>query len=369
MIGNTIACRERRTIRRTSVAHTTPRRNLRRAGIAVAVALAFFFAVRLLGAATEALEPLVRRTLRRTLATDRSALGLSWLASYAIANGSVVAAISLSLFGSGLIDAAELFTMLVGSRLGGSGVVVLIGALDYVNEETESLQDAVSLGLLTFLLAHSVFWPATAIGLPLVPLVSQGANRVIPAVELQAPTVIATVTGGVVDRFGPGVAFILALTIIYGCLQAFDRLLERADQERLRRRYITLVASRWVAFAIGWVVTMATMSVAFSLGVVVPLYNRGHIRRSEVVPFVLGANVGTFADTLLIALTLNTSIGIAIVLLVATVAGALSILVLGADRWYTDAISGVQRRLLERRAAFWGFLVVLAFAPVGLLVV
>ncbi len=350
-------------------AQTSAQARLRRVAAALAIALLFLFAVRLLGAATAALEPVLRRTLQRIIATDRSALGLSWLASYALANGSVVAAISLSLFESGLIGPIELFSMLVGSRLGGSGVVVLIGAFDYVNEETESLQDAVRLGLLTFLLAHSVFWPATAVGLPLVPLVSQGATGVIPAIELQTPAVVAAVTGGVVGRLGPVVAFLLALGLLYGCLQAFDRLLDTVDQERLRRRYISLVASRWVAFAVGWIVTMATMSVAFSLGVIVPLYNRGHIRREEVIPFVLGANVGTFADTLLIALTLNTPVGVAVVLLVAAIAGSISVLLLWVDHRYTAAIGGIQRRLLEHRAAFWGFIGLLGLVPVGLLVV
>ena len=350
------------------MAHTSKRRRrLHRVGAGLLIALVFFVAVRLLGTATAALEPVLRRVLRTVIVADRSALGLSWLASYALANGSVVAAVSLSLFDSGVIDAAVLFSMLVGSRLGGSGVVVLIGVFDYITAETESLRDAIRLGLLTFLLAHSVFWPAMLIGLPLVPVVQVTPIEVLTAVAIPTPIEITALTDAIVAGLGPGGAFVLALTLLFGCLQAFDRLLERVDQERLRQRYITLVASRWVAFAVGGLVTMVATSVAFSLGVIVPLYNRGHIKREEVIPFALGANVGTFGDTLLVALTLNTPVSVTIVVFLAVIATAVAVLALGAGRWYVGTIERIQRRVLDHRYGFWGFLLALVIIPVGLL--
>ncbi|EMA56162.1 Na+/phosphate symporter [Halococcus thailandensis JCM 13552] len=71
--------------------------------------------------------------------------------SYVLANGSVIAALSLTLFNAKLVAATQLFVMIVGSRLGGAAVVVFLGVADYLNEEVESFSEATSLGLLTFL--------------------------------------------------------------------------------------------------------------------------------------------------------------------------------------------------------------------------
>jgi len=109
------------------------------------VTVVLFFAIRLLGAATDALTPSLRRALGRVIVDDRSALGLSWIASYVLANGSIVAALSLSLFNSELVLPSQLFLMIVGSRLGGAAVVIFIGAFDYLNEEIESLRESTSL--------------------------------------------------------------------------------------------------------------------------------------------------------------------------------------------------------------------------------
>jgi len=87
-----------------------------------------------------------------------------------------------------------------------------------------------------------------------------------------------------------------------------------ASINRLRRRYVSRLQNKWVSFGLGLIVTGVTTSVAFSLGVIVPLYNRGHIKRDEIMPFVLGANIGTLVDTLIVAIALNTAVGVLIVL-------------------------------------------------------
>ena len=53
-----------------------------------------------------------------------------------------------------------------------------------------------------------------------------------------------------------------------------------------------------VTFALGLAVTTLTMSVSVSLSVLVPLSARGYIRRENVIPYIMGANITTFVDTL-----------------------------------------------------------------------
>jgi len=60
-----------------------------------------------------------------------------------------------------------------------------------------------------------------------------------------------------------------------------------------------------VTFGLGLAITSVTMSVSVSLSMLVPLSVRGYIRRENVIPYVMGANITTFIDTLVAALLLN----------------------------------------------------------------
>ena len=54
-----------------------------------------------------------------------------------------------------------------------------------------------------------------------------------------------------------------------------------------------------VTFLLGALVTLLTMSVSLSLSILVPLSMRGYVRRENVIPYVMGANITTFIDTLI----------------------------------------------------------------------
>ena len=336
----------------------------------VATLLVFLFAIRLLGSATEALTPTLRRTLNRVVVSDSSALGLGWFASYVLANGSLVAALAVSLFSSELIARSQLFLMIVGSRLGGAAVVVFIGAFDYLNEELDSVREAMSLGLLTFLLTHSIYLPVVVVGylaLPVLPLGAR-AEGAAPAVDGPLAGMVAALTDGIVAVVGPGVAFLLALGCIAASLRLFDHVLDGIDTEHLRQRYIVGLDNRWLSFGLGLVITGLTTSVAFSLGVIVPLYNRGHIKPREIMPFVLGANVGTLVDTLIVAVALGTPIGIRTVLVILGLGTLVSVVTLVWYGPYQSIIRTIQAELLGSAGYFVGFLLSLLVVPLVLFV-
>jgi Na+/phosphate symporter len=58
-------------------------------------------------------------------------------------------------------------------------------------------------------------------------------------------------------------------------------------------------------FTLGAIVTMISMSVSISLSLLVTLSQRGFVRRENVIPYIMGANITTFIDTLLAAVILN----------------------------------------------------------------
>ncbi|WP_435345841.1 sodium:phosphate symporter [Haloarchaeobius sp. HRN-SO-5] len=339
-------------------------------GIAGAV-LVFLFAVQLLGTATEAAAPVLERVFARVVVGDASALGIGWFGAYLLANGSVVAALSLSLFTADIVSPSQLFMMIAGSRLGSAVIVVVVGALDYFQKERYTLRRSVSMGLLTFLLTHSIYVPVTVLGYVALTHLRRPVGAVGPAwVEgLQPLTFFDPVTAAVTDAIGPGPTFVLAVALLFGSLKLFDRFLGSVDTRALRRRFFRHLERTWLSFVIGLLVTTVTTSVAFSIGVIVPLYNRGYVERDELIPYVLGANLGTLFDTLVVAVVLRSPAGVAVVLELLVVATLVTLVALVAIDAYSDAVVAVDDRLLDDRRLFVAFVLALVLVPLGLLVV
>ena len=341
------------------------------AGALATVAL-YLFAVQLIGTATEAAEPVIEWAFRQVVVDNGSALGLSWLATYGLTNGSVVAAVSLSLFRSDIVTVTEVFLLISGSRLGGAGIIVVVGFLDYLqNRGKQTVSEGTSLGLLTFLVTFSVYVPVTLLGLGvlLTSRVELFAATAGLEVHLKSVQYLEPVTDAVARTLGPRIAFGVAIALLFGTLWLFDQLLERVETETVRSHVFRHFKRRWMAFGIGVLITAVTTSVAFSLGVVVPLYNRQFVRRDEMVPYILGANIGTLFDTLIVAFVLETTVGVAIVLLVIGLATLITVVLLLLYTPYSTLIDAGQDRLLEDRRFFIAFGVLLVVVPFVLLFV
>lgn len=327
----------------------------------------FLFAIRLLGTATSALSPLIESVLGQVLVGDVSSLGVAWLASYALGNGSVVAALALSLFSADLLTPSQLFMMVAGSRLGSAAVVLFIGALDWVQKRRLTLEESLHFGLLAFVLTASVYLPATVIGYVSVPWFRPLLPVVSPTrIGVRSPSVFEPLAASLTRQYGAGVVFLLAIALVFASLELFDRVFDRVDTDSLRSNYLVYLDSPWLSFAVGLLVTGVTTSVAFSLGVVVPLFNRQYVTRREIVPYVLGANVGTLVDTLVVAVVLESPVGVSTVLLLVVLSALLSVLALASYDAYYGAVESTLDAILSNRAVFALALTVLVAVPLGL---
>ncbi|MFB6354246.1 MAG: sodium:phosphate symporter, partial [Halobacteriales archaeon] len=174
-------------------------------------------------------------------------------------------------------------------------------------------------------------------------------------------------TGAITGAIGPGPAFLLAVAVLFGSLKLFDRVLAGVDTATLRRRFFRQFRRTWLAFGVGLLITSATTSVAFSLGVIVPLYNRRYVKREELIPYVLGANLGTLLDTLVVAVVLPTPTGVAVVLFLLVIATAVTLAALAVAGPYTRLVATIDDRLVEDRVAFGAFVAGLLLLPLALL--
>jgi len=67
-------------------------------------------------------------------------------------------------------------------------------------------------------------------------------------------------------------------------------------------------------FLLGCAVATLTLSVSVALTVLVPLASRGYVKREESIPYIMGANITTLADTLVAAMLLRNAVAVQIVL-------------------------------------------------------
>lgn len=333
--------------------------------LAAAVVL-FLVAVRTLGASVDLIAPVLRDAVGGFLAEPAAVLGVGWLAAYVLLNGSVVAALAVTLFASGVLATGGVYLMVAGSRLGAAAFVVLVGLLDYLQRgRRQRLRDALGLGLMAFLVAHTIYLPAA--GLELLTPWEPGRRLAEAigslAVTVPRPGLLRPAVHRLGSSVGAPVLIAASLALLLGAIRLADRGARALDRERLQSRWLARLDRRAVSFGAGLALTAVTASVAFSVGVVVPLYNRGWVSRSQVLPYLLGANLATLIDTVLVGLALDSPVGTAVVLSLTAVVAALTGLAFAFYDGYVRLVERSLEAVTSSRPAFALFAASLVLVP------
>jgi len=244
-------------------------------------------------------------------------LGLGVLLAYLFLSGKPVAAFALSLFAAGGLTRLQAFTMLSGGRLGAAFIVLLVGFLYAVRGRNR--RESIGVGVLALSLTALVYIPGMLVGYGILKSgLLDGVNltsaRVEGAVGVVFDPIVHAISNALSAVHLPDAVLLpLGGAVIVVAIKLIDRLLPEVEGHRLEsggRR----ARSEWAMFAMGFVITLVTLSVSVALTVLVPLAAKGHVNRREAVPYIMGANVATLADTLLVAIVYNNAVGVQIVL-------------------------------------------------------
>ena len=258
-----------------------------------------------------------------------NALGFGWLATYLVMSGSPVAAVSVAFLATGAVSRLAAFAMIIGSRLGASFIVLFIGFV-YVLRGHER-RTGLSMGLLSLVVTATVYLPAMALG---AVLLTYGWLDVVQFEQGTAlNSVLDRLVAPLVDPVAgalPGWAIMLVgLVVLWVSFYLFDRVLPDLDLESSRFSQVArLVYRPLVMFILGAVLTLLTLSVSLSLSLLVPLSARGYVRRENAIPYIMGANITTFLDTLLATVLLGSADALSVVLVSMTSVTLISLLVL-----------------------------------------
>jgi sodium-dependent phosphate cotransporter len=305
----------------------------------------FILAINLMKEGARGLAPLVRDKL--VIANSANSLGFGWLFAYLIMSGSPVAAAALTFFDAGVIDKLGAFAMITGSRLGASFIVLFIGFIYVLRGRDRAT--SLSMGLLPLTVTGTTYLAGLVVGASLLHM------RALDRLQLHSGMLLNSVMDTI---FNPMVRFLTAflptwslflvgLGIIMLSFNLFDRCLPQMTvKESQVGRVSRLVYRRWVMFVLGAAITLISMSVSVSLSILVPLSNRGFIRRENVIPYIMGANITTFIDTLLASVLLNNQPAFTVVLAQMVSITLVSSIILIAfyrryERWMLDFVSWV----------------------------
>ena len=345
-----------------------PRRiNLLKIAYALGGLFVFVLALQLMKAGAKSLAPILKDTA--LLKDPIDSLGFGWLSAYIVLSGSPVAAAALSLFNGGAINALQTFTMINGSRMGASFIVLFIGFIYMLrgHEPKRSL----SMGMLSLLTTWTIYIPAMLLGSYFL------THGVFDAVHVSVSSQLASFVDSVFDPmvnwivgWAPGLlVFVVGVGVILLAFNLIDRALPNlnlggTDFDQAPR----LLYRPVVMFLLGSAVTLLSMSVSVSVGLLVPLSARGYVRRENVIPYIMGANITTFIDTLIASILMNNPHSFTIVFVEMLSVSLVSLTVLTTlYRPYERQVLNMANWITGQRRNLTVFVLVLVAVPIVLL--
>jgi solute carrier family 34 (sodium-dependent phosphate cotransporter) len=324
----------------------------------------FILAVQIMKTGAAAIGPDIQGQF--PFANGISTLGFGWLGAYFVLSGSPVAATAISLFGAGTLTKLQTFTMLSGSRLGASFIVLLTGFLYAArNRQDPNRGEPIGMGIQAMTMTALVYLPGMIIGYGIIRSGLLDGLNLHASGKLEAA--MSVVWGPVVDAIEgvvpEALMFFVGLLVILVSFRVLDHVLPQVSSDTTAAKRASWMRRPWTMFALGCIVATLTLSVSVALTVLVPLAVKGYVRRDDALPYIMGANITTLADTLVVAMLQRDPAAAQIVLAEAIGVTIVSIAILAF--WYQPVKRGVIRLddyfvgSTRRLAIFVGILFVL----------
>ncbi len=274
----------------------------------------FVLALQLMKEGAGELAPSIRRSA--LFENGASTLGAGWLGAYLVLSGSPIAAVALGLFSGGAITTLQTLTMLSGSRLGASFIVLLVGFLYAVRNRGANRQESVGMGILALTLTAIAYLPGMALAYWLLRsgLLDGIGWRTSGDVTSVVDFVWGPFLNLATDNFPAWLLLPIGLGLILLSFKLLDRVLPQVSGDSVSGKRAQWLKRPWPMFFIGCAVATLTLSVSVALTVLVPLASRGYVKRDESIPYIMGANITTLADTLVAAMLLRNAVAVQIVL-------------------------------------------------------
>jgi hypothetical protein len=301
-----------------------------------------------------------------------STLGLGWIGAMLTLSGSTVAATALTLRAAGSISEIQGFTMVTGGRLGAAFVVLLVAVIYIMRKGEGERMKPLSTAVMALVITGVIYVPGAAIGLLLLhwgPF--QNVHLAAPA---QFGNLIDLLYGwllNAVDGLPALVNFFGGLILLIVSFKLVDTLMPELSEDQLQGSRMNWLRHKWPMFALGIIATVATMSVSVALTILVPLVAKGYVKREDLIPYIVGADLGTLVDKLIVAFIVGIGVknpelaASPVRIILAEIVGTATVglfIMIFVYKPFRSAIWKFQRQMLKsktRLAAFTGSLLLI----------
>ena len=162
--------------------------------------------------------------------------------------------------------------------------------------------------------------------------------------------------------------FPLGLAVILASFKLLDGVLPSLDGDKHAESRSHWLKRPWPMFFLGMLAALLTLSVSVALTILVPLASKGYIDRREALPYIMGANITTLADTLVAAMILGNPIGVQVVLAEAIGVTIVTLLLLGLlYRPLSRLVMTLDEWIVATTPRLVTFVAILFVMPIGLL--
>ena len=297
-------------------------------------------------------------------------LGAGWLGAYLVLSGSPIAVLALSLRSADGLTELQTFTMISGSRLGASFIVLLVGFIYAVRQRNR--EESLGMGVLALSISTALYIPGMVLGYGIL------KSGLLDGIDWTASSgvqgLIDAGWGGLVSAASNALPLPLLLPLGLGVILVSFKLLDRVipdiDSERQASSRGHWLRKPWPMFLLGCLACLLTLSVSVAITVLVPLAARGFVDRKDAIPYIAGANITTLADTLVAAMLLPDGTGsVRVVLALAIAVTILTLLLLAfAYRPLQRGIMALDEWVVGTNPRLWLFVGILFLVPLALLV-
>lgn len=305
------------------------------------------------------------------VANAASTFGLGWIGSLLVLSGSPVAASALTLVAAGSISEVQGFTMLTGSRIGAAFVVLLVAVIYALRGGAGKRMAPVSTAVMALCATALIYVPGALVGYGL--LSWEPFRQTDISFPARFTDLVDFVYGGLlatIESWPPLALFPGGLGILLVAFKLLDTVVPDLSDETIESTRMSWLKRKWPMFALGCLVALIAMSVSVALTVLVPLVAKGYVKREDILPYIIGANITTLGDTLLAAFLLHSGAAVRIVL--AGIIGTTVVSVLLLAFAYPQIRSGVwrfQRQIVKSKLRLAGFTAALFLLPLCVVVV
>tara|TARA_Y100000294_G_scaffold174575_1_gene192932 strand:+ start:1556 stop:2614 length:1059 start_codon:yes stop_codon:yes gene_type:complete len=279
----------------------------------------FILSIELIKKSSLLLAPDIKNLLVQNI-TPLKAISAGWFTTSIVQSSGVVSSITAAFAGNGIINLSTAVYILIGASFGTTITAIIISLITVTNKRRDfrhGFEIGLSYSIYSALLVTIIFtleFFFSVFSKTSLFLATAFKNKIF---LLKIPNIVDIITNQIINIisienqkfFALAFGFIL---LIIALRFIGSSVMEVLGGEEKARKFINRhFESKYKTYFIGMALTAILFSSSITIGLLVPLAAARLISLKKAIPFILGADLGTFTDTFLASLIIGKTAAIA----------------------------------------------------------